>query len=160
MSFRQADAVCSLAAGEPTRTEIPRTFYGEPCRLPSRPESGFEFAQNLVTLAHGLRKMPLGARHASTFRTVPDFDDVKARILRVEPELRDLGIERLWVFGSTARGDANFDSDVDVAMSPNGLCIHRAAVVLQRELKRHVDVVGFPLHGFLKQAEGDLAEIF
>jgi predicted nucleotidyltransferase len=31
-----------------------------------------------------------------------------------ESELRALGVSRLWLFGSVARGDARSDSDVDV----------------------------------------------
>jgi hypothetical protein len=31
-----------------------------------------------------------------------------------EAELRALGVEKLWLFGSLARGDARPDSDVDV----------------------------------------------
>jgi uncharacterized protein len=40
------------------------------------------------------------------------------RALRAhEAELRALGVSRLWLFGSVARGDADRRSDVDVLMS-------------------------------------------
>ena len=38
-----------------------------------------------------------------------------ARLRRHEPELKAAGIERLSLFGSTARGDFSADSDVDLA---------------------------------------------
>jgi hypothetical protein len=41
-------------------------------------------------------------------------DDAIARLRQHEAELRQLGIERLYLFGSTARGDARADSDVDL----------------------------------------------
>jgi len=37
-----------------------------------------------------------------------------ARLKAHEAELRQLGIEHLFLFGSTARGDARDDSDVDL----------------------------------------------
>ncbi len=37
-----------------------------------------------------------------------------ARLLAHEAELKQLGIEHLFLFGSTARGDARDDSDVDL----------------------------------------------
>ncbi|MGA9867334.1 MAG: nucleotidyltransferase family protein [Acetobacteraceae bacterium] len=37
-----------------------------------------------------------------------------ARLKEHEAELRRLGVERLYLFGSTARGEASPDSDVDL----------------------------------------------
>jgi predicted nucleotidyltransferase len=37
-----------------------------------------------------------------------------ARLKEHEAELKQLGIEHLYLFGSTARGDARPDSDVDL----------------------------------------------
>ena len=41
-------------------------------------------------------------------------DEAIARLKQNEPELRRLGIEHLYLFGSTARGEARDDSDVDL----------------------------------------------
>jgi predicted nucleotidyltransferase len=41
-------------------------------------------------------------------------DDAIARLREHEAELRQLGIEHLYLFGSTVRGDARADSDVDL----------------------------------------------
>jgi hypothetical protein len=41
-------------------------------------------------------------------------DEVIARLKQHEAELRRLGVERLYLFGSTARGEAREDSDVDL----------------------------------------------
>lgn len=41
-------------------------------------------------------------------------DDAIATLRRHEAELRRLGVQRLYLFGSTARGEAGPDSDVDL----------------------------------------------
>jgi uncharacterized protein len=41
-------------------------------------------------------------------------EDVISRLRQHEAELRQLGVEHLYLFGSTARGDARDDSDVDL----------------------------------------------
>ncbi len=41
-------------------------------------------------------------------------DDAMAKLRRNETELKRLGVERLFMFGSTVRGDAKDDSDVDL----------------------------------------------
>lgn len=41
-------------------------------------------------------------------------DQVLAALREHEPELRAAGVARLWLFGSTARGDRKADSDVDL----------------------------------------------
>jgi len=43
-----------------------------------------------------------------------DRDQAIARLKQHEAELRQLGIEHLYLFGSTARGEAREDSDVDL----------------------------------------------
>jgi uncharacterized protein len=43
-----------------------------------------------------------------------DRDTVISRLKAHEAELRRLGVQHLWLFGSTARGDARPDSDVDL----------------------------------------------
>ena len=41
--------------------------------------------------------------------------DVAINLLKAhEAELRRLGVQHLWLFGSTARGEARADSDVDL----------------------------------------------
>jgi predicted nucleotidyltransferase len=47
-------------------------------------------------------------------RGLADRDRVIGKIHDHEAELRALGVEKLWLFGSLARGDARPDSDVDV----------------------------------------------
>jgi predicted nucleotidyltransferase len=41
-------------------------------------------------------------------------DEVVSRLRQHEAELRRLGIERLFLFGSTLRGETRVDSDVDL----------------------------------------------
>jgi predicted nucleotidyltransferase len=41
-------------------------------------------------------------------------DDAIAKLKQHEAELRRLGVEHLYLFGSTARGEAREDSDVDL----------------------------------------------
>ena len=41
-------------------------------------------------------------------------DEAIARLKQHEAELRRLGVEHLYLFGSTARGDAGENSDVDL----------------------------------------------
>jgi len=41
-------------------------------------------------------------------------DEVVGRLRPYEPELRSSGLAALYLFGSTARGDATEDSDVDL----------------------------------------------
>jgi len=41
-------------------------------------------------------------------------DDAISRLRDHETELRQLGVEHLYLFGSTARGEAREDSDVDL----------------------------------------------
>jgi uncharacterized protein len=41
-------------------------------------------------------------------------DEAIAKLKEHEAELRRLGVEHLYLFGSTARGDARPDSDVDL----------------------------------------------
>ena len=43
-----------------------------------------------------------------------DRDTVINRLKAHEAELRRLGVQHLWLFGSTARGDARLDSDIDL----------------------------------------------
>ena len=42
------------------------------------------------------------------------LDEAMSRLRRHEPDLKRLGVEHLYLFGSTARGEADDDSDVDL----------------------------------------------
>lgn len=64
----------------------------------------------------------------------------------IEPELRRLGVRRLALFGSVARGDARSDSDIDVLLefAPGEKSFDRfmqVADLLERVLDHKVDVV-------------------
>jgi uncharacterized protein len=48
------------------------------------------------------------------YSTAMKRDEAVSRLQRHEAELRRLGVERLYLFGSTARGEAADDSDVDL----------------------------------------------
>jgi hypothetical protein len=68
------------------------------------------------------------------------------RLQDAEPEIRDLGVERLALFGSVLRDEAGRDSDVDVlvAFAPGEKSFdHLMALVdlLEQRLDRPVDVV-------------------
>jgi predicted nucleotidyltransferase len=43
-----------------------------------------------------------------------ELDDAIAKLREHEAELKQLGVQHLWLFGSTARGEARDDSDVDL----------------------------------------------
>lgn len=45
-------------------------------------------------------------------------DEVMAELRSAEPALRRRGIERLFLFGSHARGEAKADSDIDIFIDP------------------------------------------
>jgi predicted nucleotidyltransferase len=83
---------------------------------------------------------------------VPDMADRIIATLRVhEAELRRAGIRRLSLFGSVARGDAEADSDVDLAaeLDPNARIGLFALGALERRLAeligRKVDLLPEPV---------------
>lgn len=47
-------------------------------------------------------------------RSTMDRDEVIARLREHEAELKALGVQHLYLFGSTARGEADAESDVDL----------------------------------------------
>jgi predicted nucleotidyltransferase len=51
---------------------------------------------------------------AETLALAPDVRGLVERLRALEPELRGLGVTRLAMFGSRARGDHREDSDVDL----------------------------------------------
>jgi predicted nucleotidyltransferase len=48
------------------------------------------------------------------YHVAMERDEAISRLQRHEADLRRLGVEHLYMFGSTARGEANNDSDVDL----------------------------------------------
>ena len=48
------------------------------------------------------------------YHVVMERDEAMRRLQRHEADLKRLGVEHLYMFGSTARGEANNDSDVDL----------------------------------------------
>ena len=81
-----------------------------------------------------------------------DRASVIAALRRHEAELRELGIVRLSIFGSTARGDASENSDVDLAAlltsGPRGFAhldrIDQIKGRLSKILRRRVDLIEEP----------------
>lgn len=57
---------------------------------------------------------PTLARPRSATPTPPDKANVVLTLRRNAPALRHLGVARLWLYGSVARGDATSASDVDL----------------------------------------------
>ena len=138
---------------------------GPPVPLPPRPTNRFEFARNLAALAWDMRPLPLPSEHRSSFRSVPDLRDVKERVLAIEPELRSFGVKELHLFGSVARGDADFDSDIDVALLMDMGAGHDgdhydAGALLTQIMRRHVDLTRLPFEGvFARCVSGDLVQV-
>jgi hypothetical protein len=94
-------------------------------------------------------------------------DDVIARLKEHEAELRRLGVEHLYLFGSTAHGDAHEDSDVDLFFDhPRGaLSLFRLMDVRDaaaRILGRSTDVMTrASLHPVLRsQIEASALQVF
>lgn len=88
-------------------------------------------------------------------------DDVVSRLRQNQPRLRELGLEQVSLFGSTARGMAGVDSDVDLAVTVDcnaGLDIFRFAAIrehLRRMLGSPVDLVVEPARNARVQAAID-----
>jgi uncharacterized protein len=94
-------------------------------------------------------------------------DDAIARLKEHEAELRGLGVEHLYLFGSTARGDAHEDSDVDLFFDhPRGaLSLFRLMDVRDaaaRILGRRTDIMTRAgLHPVLRpQIEASALQVF
>ena len=138
----------------------PRTFYGDVCFLPRRPTCWSDFEINLRTLSSDLQRP--SCEHASTFRTIPDRRDTIERVLRLESDLRNLGVAELALFSSVARGHADWDSDIDVAVRVADFDkMYEIRTLLKSEFQRHVDVVQLPLNQRLAEFAGeDLVSVF
>ena len=89
---------------------------------------------------------PLFRRMSRMNTAATSRDDVIERCRQAEPDIRGLGVRRIALFGSLARGEANADSDVDllVEFEPGGKSFDRflaLADLLEHLLGRHVDLV-------------------
>ena len=103
---------------------------------------------------------------------VPDTLAQRERVLGIigahEVELRGLGVARLWLFGSVARGDAGRRSDVDVLISVppahkfSLLDLAEVRAELGELLGRDTDVVirEDVLPGLWQTIRDDLVEVF
>lgn len=61
-------------------------------------------------------------------RTIPSIDDIKLELNKI---CKDSSIERVWVFGSYARNEADLDSDLDLIVDlDNALDIERFDTIL------------------------------
>lgn len=116
-----------------------------------------------------------GARHASVdggagFRQIPRMDrhTILHRLKDNQRRLQALGLKRLSIFGSTARGDARADSDVDLAVMVDedaGIDLFRFAAIseqVSRMLGMPVDMVIEPARNARMQAliERDRVRVF
>ena len=88
-------------------------------------------------------------------------EDAIARLKAHEAELRAMGIKRLSLFGSTARGEERPGSDVDLAaefhhQSSFGLFRYaKLAGHLERILEAKIDLIGEPARSPRLQTEID-----
>ena len=60
------------------------------------------------------RRQGHGARRPIRYNVAMERDEAISRLRRHEAELKRLGVERLYLFGSMARDQAAHDSDVDL----------------------------------------------
>lgn len=90
-----------------------------------------------------------------------DRDTALSRLKRNKASLRALGLERLSLFGSTARGEASPASDIDLAVTLDqsaGIDLFRFAAIseqLARMLGAKVDLVVEPARNPQLQAQID-----
>lgn len=90
-----------------------------------------------------------------------DRDAVIARLKRNQPGLQAMGLKRLSLFGSTARGAATDASDVDLAVTLDeaaGIDLFRFAALtehLRNLLGSRVDMIVEPARNARMQAEID-----
>lgn len=73
-------------------------------------------------------------------------DDIKSKLRTLNPQLQErLRINRLYVFGSVARGQAELGSDIDILVDFEGAADFNSFMELQEQLEnllgRPVDLV-------------------
>jgi predicted nucleotidyltransferase len=88
----------------------PDLVEGQVDELPARRRSGDGRSQS----AAGTIRKGMVAERRICYDLLMELEDVISRLQRHEADLRRLGVERLYLFGSTARGEARDDSDVDL----------------------------------------------
>jgi uncharacterized protein len=80
-----------------------------------------------------------------------DRDEALRRIKAIEPELRALGVTRLSLFGSVARGEAGPESDLDVLVfvePPRSLGFDRffdLKDLLESKVHPKIDLIAAPV---------------
>ena len=99
-----------------------------------------------------------------------DREQAKSKLRDYEPELKHLGVLSASVFGSVARGDAEKNSDIDVAVrlgthfSSGGFDYFGRLEDLQRRLSAilgcNVDVIEEPVRKARLQAEIERDRVF
>jgi predicted nucleotidyltransferase len=55
-----------------------------------------------------------GNSYSDCYNVIMERDEAISRLQQHEADLKRLGVEHLYMFGSTARGEARLDSDVDL----------------------------------------------
>ena len=89
----------------------------------------------------------------------PAKEKVVALLRELAPELALLGVTRVALFGSVARGEDSSASDIDIAVSTvnprDGMLRAYARDLVEVHCNRHVDVVPLPLRHPLSEVAAD-----
>lgn len=84
--------------------------------------------------------------------TLPDTDEIRARLAALMPELRErYGVRSLSIFGSYARGEQTAESDLDLLVefdrAPGMLAFVGLAQLIEDRLGLSVDLATRPMIG-------------
>jgi uncharacterized protein len=79
----------------------------------------FEAIPALETASAAPSRLPVKSKDVATaaricYNVTMGRDEARSRLQQHEVDLKRLGVEHLYMFGSTARGEATGDSDVDL----------------------------------------------